>query len=146
MNIEETIEFVRSVHGGQLDRAGKEYWLHPVAVAVLLPEPTEEEVLIALLHDVVEDTSVTLEDLRSMGYSDAVVDAVSLLTRPRGTPYADWIGEIAASGNTQAIRVKIADNSHNLDPGRVAELPVDHRRRLVRRYIQSLVTLRRALP
>ena len=82
----ECLRFVEEVHHGQYDKLGVPYVLHPVAVAEHMT--TENEILVALLHDVVEDTSVTLDDLRDRGYSDEVVAAVDILTRRSGEPYS----------------------------------------------------------
>ena len=85
----ECLRFVEEVHHGQYDKLGVPYVLHPVAVAEHMT--TENEILVALLHDVVEDTSVTLDDLRDRGYSDEVVAAVDILTRRSGEPYSTYI-------------------------------------------------------
>lgn len=143
---EKTIEFIRRKHAGQVDKGGQPYHLHPMAVAELLPpESDEDEYLAALLHDVLEDTGVTESDLRDFGYSEKTIGIVKLLTRPSGVTYLDWIRQIAASGNQGAIRVKLADNAHNSDPKRIAQLPSEQRS-IVKRYEKSIRILRDALP
>ena len=107
--IVECLRFVEEVHHGQYDKLGVPYVLHPVAVAEQMT--TEKEILVALLHDVVEDTSVTLDDLRDRGYSDEVVAAVDILTRRSGEPYSTYIERV--STNELARRVKLADLRHN---------------------------------
>ena len=94
---------------------------------------TEKEILAALLHDVVEDTYVTLDDLRDRGYSDEVVAAVDILTRRSGEPYSIYIERV--STNELARRVKLADLRHNLQPDRVKLLGNDT---LVKRYEKAL--------
>lgn len=147
-DLNSTLNLVKSAFAGIKDKSGKEYYLHCVSVMNRLPnDATDDERMVALLHDIVEDTDVTLEDLRSLGYSSAVIDAVNLVTRPEGAgrkAYLDWIRDIAASGNRMAIRVKIADNEDNSDPARVDTLPEDFRS-IVRRYERSLAILRPAL-
>jgi hypothetical protein len=144
MIIEETIEFIKRAHAGQTDKGGNPYWLHPVSVMRRLGEDASEaEKLTALLHDVIEDTHYTAENLLSMGYPAEVVTAVVVLSRPEGPTYIDWIKSIAASGNRIAIRVKIADNEDNSDPARIAQLPPESRA-IVRRYERSLQILRAA--
>ncbi|MDF2572046.1 MAG: hypothetical protein K0R55_3650 [Sporomusa sp.] len=69
-------------HAGQVDKAGKPYLLHPIAVADMLK--AEEEKIVALLHDVVEDTSLTLIDLRNEGFPDRIVEAVDAITKRSG--------------------------------------------------------------
>jgi (p)ppGpp synthase/HD superfamily hydrolase len=143
--IEETIAFIRTAHEGQTDKAGAPYWRHPVSVMERLgPEASEDDKLAALLHDVMEDTHHSADDLRARGYSEAVIDTVRLLTKPKGVPYLDCIRAIAESGNVSAIRIKIADNEDNSDPARVALLPPEQRGGQ-ERYAKSLAILRAAL-
>ncbi len=79
---------------------------------------TEDETIVALLHDVVEDTPITLDDLRDKNYSDEIVVAIDALTRRTGETYSAYIERL--SNNKLARRVKIADLRHNLQPERVA--------------------------
>lgn len=143
--IEQTIDFIIAAHEGQTDKIGEPYWRHPVSVMERLgPAATNDEKLAALLHDIVEDTQHSLDDLRDLGYSEAVVEAVRILTKPHGIPYLECIRAIAASGNKIAIRVKIADNEDNSDPRRVSLLP--HKQRdFSQRYAESLKILRSAM-
>jgi len=126
-SVEETIDFIRAAHEGQVDKAGEPYWFHPVTVMSLLGTATVEEKIVALLHDVVEDTHVTMGELEGMGYSKTVLDAVTLLTRDRKTDHFDYIKKIAASGNTIAIRVKLADLRHNMSKTRPISENMMHR-------------------
>src|SRR5687767_1621927 len=71
--IPESIEFMRLAHGEQVDKGGNPYYLHPICVSMRLLHPTTEMRHASLLHDVVEDTSHTLEDLRAKGYSERVI-------------------------------------------------------------------------
>ena len=120
-----TIELMRQAHEGQLDKCGRPYDLHPLRVAMRLVHCTPEERHAALLHDVVEDTLVTLEHLREMGYSEAVLDLVNLLTRrkPEGESHNQYIERLVQSGNVQALRVKLADVYDNMSPARSRTLP-----------------------
>ena len=83
------LEIAEHAHAGQVDKGGTPYIEHPKHVAACMH--TEMETCAALLHDVVEDTSVTLDDLRGAGMPDAVVDAVALLTHDDDTPYLDYV-------------------------------------------------------
>ena len=117
--VEETLEFIKQAHEGQSYDHGP-YWKHCLGVMNLLGNVTDDEKLIALLHDTIEDTSVTAADLRTMGYNNHVVSTVELLSnnvsKPAGMTYLEWIEKvILASGNKSAIRVKIADNTFNRD-------------------------------
>jgi (p)ppGpp synthase/HD superfamily hydrolase len=146
-SIVETIEFIKAAFGNKTDKIGVPYWKHPVSVMNRLgPDASDDEKLVALLHDVIEDTHYTAADLLAMGYPANVVEAVVLLTKPDDDtrPYAVMIDELVATGNAMAMRVKIADNEDNLDPERVAKLPAD-KRHLSERYERSRAILRPAL-
>ncbi|MEZ2142224.1 GTP pyrophosphokinase [Bradyrhizobium sp. DN5] len=127
-SIEQTIAFIKSAHAGQVDKGGVEYWKHPVSVMNRLgPDASIECKLVALLHDVIEDTRYTAEDLLRLGYPHRVVDSVQRLSKPKGIPYLDCIKEIVRSGDRMAMAVKRADNQDNLDPARLAKLPPEKR-------------------
>ncbi len=100
-------------HAGQVDKAGDDYFSgHLTRVADA--GTYYIDVTVGLLHDIVEDTVVTLDDLQDLGFSVDIVSAVGTLTRARGVTYADFIKSIAASGDACAIRVKIADVQDHL--------------------------------
>ena len=119
-----TIEIMRKAHEGQIDKSGRPYYLHPLRVAMRLANCTAEERHAALLHDVVEDTLVTLDDLQAMGYSDEVIALVDLLTRrkPAGESHNQYIERLVKSGNAKALRVKLADLYDNMSPARTRNL------------------------
>lgn len=96
-------------HKGQRDKGGKPYILHPVFVSLHVKGTKRKQV--ALLHDVVEDTPVTLEMLAERGFSDDVIKAVDSITKRKGEPYLDYIERV--KGNSIACDVKIADLKHN---------------------------------
>jgi (p)ppGpp synthase/HD superfamily hydrolase len=146
--VESTIEFIKSAHAGQVDKAGVAYWHHPVSVMKRLGiDAPDDYKLAALLHDVIEDTKYGAADLRAMEYAERVVEAVLRLTKVEGIPYLENIKRIAASGDKIAIAVKIADNEDNLDPERIARLPANARviNLQIAKYQSSLEILRRAL-
>ena len=89
---------------------------------------------IAWLHDIVEDTSVTITELISLGYSTEVVEAVALLTKPKKMPYAEYIDALCASGNARALLVKLSDNADNTDPKRWLLLNPFRAHALTKRY------------
>jgi (p)ppGpp synthase/HD superfamily hydrolase len=121
----QSIEIMRRAHEGQLDKSGRPYYLHPLRVAMRLIHCTPAERHAALLHDVVEDTLVTLDDLRTMGYSEDVVALVDLLTRrlPAGESHKQYVDRILQSRSVQALRVKLADLYDNMSPARSRSLP-----------------------
>ena len=102
-----------NAHHGQLDKSGAPYIFHPVHLAEQMED--EFSCCAALLHDVVEDTEVTLEDLRK-DFPEEVVEAVRLLTHEEGVPDVEYLTAIKA--NPIALKVKLADNAHNADQSR----------------------------
>ena len=128
-DIGQSIEIMRQAHEGQIDKSGRPYYLHPLRVAMRLMQCTAAERHAALLHDVVEDTAVTLQDLREMGYEEDVLALVDLLTRrkPQGESHNAYVERIVQSRNPQALRVKLADLYDNLSPARSRSLPPEVR-------------------
>lgn len=102
-----------NAHAGQFDRGGKPYILHPLKVMHYLKSDDEELMCVALLHDVVEDTKTTWQDLKDIGCTDRVLNAVSALTKMPGQSYDDYKLEVFS--NEDAMRVKMADLRHNTD-------------------------------
>ena len=109
-----------SAHNGQLDKAGLPYIFHPYHLAEQMTD--EVSTCVALLHDVVEDNNVSLEDLKKE-FPTEVVDAVELLTHTKGMDYFDYLERIKV--NPIAKRVKLADIAHNSDETRYAGSPDD---------------------
>ena len=148
---DQTMALIMIAHKGQVDKGGVNYWHHPVAVRDLLPEEaTKEAQHAALLHDVLEDTPITLQDLRDAGYSEAIIDIVKLVSRtPEDGTYKEWIAKLANSGNRSAILVKIADITHNSDPNRLVNLSPEDRKNtesmIAKRYSWALKVLNEAL-
>ncbi|MDR1640310.1 MAG: GTP pyrophosphokinase [Clostridiales bacterium] len=100
-------------HKDQFDKSGIPYIYHPTHLAEQMQDSLSCEV--ALLHDVVEDTALTFEDLRAKGVSEDALAALALLTHEKGDGYMDYIRKIKESGNQVAIRVKLEDLKHNAD-------------------------------
>lgn len=117
LNIAQTLNFIKTAHGDQL--YGKlPYWTHPRAVAltgrkVFGKKFNSDAVKTAFLHDVVEDTNTSLDDLRKLEFSDQVIEAVGLLTKNKSLSYEQNIKNIINSGNPLAMMVKYADNYEN---------------------------------
>lgn len=117
LNIAKTLDFIKTAHGDQL-YGNLPYWTHPRAVAltgrkIFGKQFNSDAVKTAFLHDVVEDTNTSLDDLRKLDFSDQVIEAVRLLTKDRALSYEQNIKKIIASGNTLAMMVKYADNYEN---------------------------------
>ena len=98
-------------HKEQTDKSGIPYVFHPIHLAEQMGD--EDTAVVALLHDVVEDTDYTLEDLRAMGFNQNVIEAIRLMTHAEGVPYLDYVAKIKE--NPIARAVKLADLAHNSD-------------------------------
>lgn len=131
-DLEEAILIAVEAHRGQKDRAGAPYVLHPLRM--MLRVRTDAERMAAVLHDVVEDTAWTLDDLRARGFPAEVIEAIDRLTRRPGEPY-DAVVERAAA-HPVARRVKLADLEDNLDLRRLEEVSVEDLERLGR-YLRA---------
>jgi (p)ppGpp synthase/HD superfamily hydrolase len=142
----ETIELSQRAHAGQIDKCGRPYYLHPLRVAMRLARCTPAERHAALLHDVVEDTAVTLQDLAGMGYSDEILELVDLLTRRMAEreSHSRYIERLVSSGNVQALRVKLADVYDNMSLARTRDLPA-HQRGMKHRFARDAERLLAAL-
>ena len=116
--LQRAIEIAVEAHKGQPDKAGQPYILHPIRV--MLSVNTENERMAAVLHDVVEDTSWTLEELRSEGFPTPVIEAVEALTKRNGETRVEAARR--ARQNPIARVVKQADVSDNMDLSRILEL------------------------
>ena len=115
MTVEETLRIALEAHEGQKDLDGRPAVLHPVAVGLMGCNDAETKT--GFLHDVVEDSELTLDELRGRGVDEDVLAALQLLTHAKTEDYFDYVRRIAASGNTTAIHVKMNDLRHNLERG-----------------------------
>ena len=98
-------------HHGQTDKSGIPYIYHPIHLAEQMDD--EKSTCVALLHDVVEDTDITLSDLAEYGFDDEIIDALKLMTHNKSVPYMDYVRKIKK--NPIATKVKKADLAHNSD-------------------------------
>ena len=105
-------------HAGQVDKAGEDYFNHPKRVADNFYE--DDKVIVALLHDVIEDTDITLENLKKEGFSDEVLAALDAITKREGESYDQFIERVKE--NHIALKVKMADLRDNMDILRLPEL------------------------
>ena len=110
-DVNKALKLMYEKHKDQVDKQGIPYVFHPFIVANNME--TEEETIVALLHDIVEDTDMTLDDLQKLGFSDTVIEAIDTLTHKDNEEYSDYIKRI--SKNKLATKVKIADLHHNMD-------------------------------
>ena len=118
MLINKAIETAARAHDGQLDKAGKPYILHPLRVMMNV-EGGEMEQCAAVLHDVLEDSPLTAEDLAAEGFGVEIIEAVKLLTRTADEDYLEYVRRLKA--NPIAKAVKLADLTDNMDMSRIKE-------------------------
>ena len=109
--LEKAILLAVKAHQGQVDKAGAPYILHPLRVMLKLN--SETEMITGILHDVIEDTNWTLENLRQERFPEEIIEALDCLTRREGEDYQDFIKRVA--GNPLARNVKLADLEDNLN-------------------------------
>ena len=116
--LEKAIQIAVSAHQGQKDKAGAIYILHPLRL--MLRMETEEERVAAVLHDVIEDTSWTLTDLRKEGFSENVIKTVDYLSRRQSETFEEYIDRL--KNDPMARKIKIADLEDNMDLKRLGSL------------------------
>jgi (p)ppGpp synthase/HD superfamily hydrolase len=105
--------FATNKHSGQFDKGGNPYILHPLKVMYYLKSTDEELMCVALGHDILEDTDATFADLRAIGMSERVIEAINALTKKPGQSYEEYKGSVFS--NDDAMRVKLCDLRHNSD-------------------------------
>lgn len=115
---EKAYEIAKKAHLGQVDKAGEAYIKHPEKVASFVK--TDEEKAVAYLHDVIEDTELTLENLYEYDFSKEVIEAVDIITKKRGEDYQSYLNSVKK--NKLARAVKLADLRHNSDLTRLTKV------------------------
>ena len=123
-------------HKDQVDKTDMPYVFHPFHLAECMDD--EISTVCALLHDVIEDTDYTFDDLRGMGFPEEVIEALTLLTHDPAVPYMDYVKIIAT--NPTAKKVKIADLKHNSDLTRMNEID-EYAIRRTKKYKDGLAFL-----
>lgn len=120
-------------HKTQTDKSGMPYVFHPFHLAEQMHD--EDTTVVALLHDVIEDTDYTLDDLRELGFEDRVISAIALMTHDDAVPYMEYVAEIKK--NPIARAVKLADLRHNSDMTRLDTVsPWDEKR--AKKYAEAI--------
>lgn len=113
--LEQAIALAAQTHAGQKDKAGQPYILH--LLRVMMEVDTDEEQIVAVLHDILEDTDVKVSDLYRMNFTDEIVQAVITLTRNEKEDYFDFIDRV--SKNDLARKVKMVDLRDNMNWDRI---------------------------
>lgn len=138
LDIEIAISIALKAHKGQVDKGGNPYILHPIAVMNRVE--TIEEKIVAVLHDVVEDTEVTIDQLRETGFTDEILEAINLLTRAKEDSYEEFIDKTLK--NRIARNVKIADIKENMNLSRIQD-PSEQDYMRLEKYKRALERLER---
>lgn len=139
--LEKALEIALQAHRGQQDRYGEPYILHPLRVMARVH--TEEQKIVALLHDVIEDSAWTIEQLEQEGFVVEIFEAVQALTKQPGEDYMNYIRRTAVTN--LSLTVKMADLKDNMDLTRCKQLkPADLKRMekylKARQYLQKVLT------
>lgn len=132
-NLDKAISIAIKAHSGQLDKAGQPYILHPLRL--MLKFQSNDEMIVAILHDVVEDSSVTIEDLKDYGFSEVIIKSIDSLTKRSSENYDDFIRRV--SNNNLAKLIKVEDIRDNLDLTRL-ELITEKDLARVEKYHRAL--------
>lgn len=124
---------------GIYDKGGRPYILHCIHVMNKIRHLGDDYMMVAVMHDLIEDTDVTLADLKEWGFGQLVIDAIKAMTHLKGESYEDYIKRIKK--NKIAVQVKLADLKHNSDITRMKGLePKDFKR--LEKYSKAYAFLR----
>jgi (p)ppGpp synthase/HD superfamily hydrolase len=140
--VQDAVRIATDAHDGQIDKSGKPYIGHPARVMNRVDG--EYERMAAVLHDVIEDTPVTADQLRAAGCPERVVTAVIALSHRPGESQADYLARVAA--DPIAVAVKHADIADNMSPARFARLDAGTQARLRVKYDSALRLLAELVP
>lgn len=138
--LEDAIEEAVRAHCGQLDKAGRPYVLHPLRVMASFADADEPTQIVAVLHDVIEDTQATIEYLRGLGLAKEIAAAIDAITHRPGEPNDVYWSRVKS--NPLALRVKLADIDDNTLPWRLDQCDVATAERLTTKYAAARRALR----
>ena len=130
--IYKSLEIVTRIFNDKTDKGGFPYVIHLLKVYEGVSDYLEK--VCALLHDVVEDTDVTYEDLKEVGYNNDVIEILTILTKLKGEDYRIYIDRIINSNNIHAMYIKLSDLCHNMDLGRIKNPTTNDYERVSKRY------------
>ena len=139
--LNKAIEIANRAHMGQVDKAGEPYILHPLRV--MMTQVNEIERICAVLHDVIEDSNVTFDDLRGEGFSEEIIEVLNCITKRPGESYDDFIDRIL--DNETACRVKLADLCDNMNISRIKN-PTEKDKERIKKYRDAADKIADALP
>ncbi len=126
--LNKAIELAARAHEGLNDKCGEPYILHPLRVMLTCKDELSR--ICGVLHDIVEDTEITFDDLKSEGFSDEIIEILDCLTKRSGEKYEDYIGRVLT--NEIAMNIKLADLNDNMEPNRITCYDSDYEARFER--------------
>ena len=141
--VQEAFELVEDIFKDKTDKGGHPYINHLIRVSSKMQDKSKKT--IALLHDIIEDTDITKEDLIKKGFPTTIANAVYILSRQEGESYSNFINRIAESNNMSAIEVKLADLEDNMDINRISNPTEKDHDRVKKRYKPSYEKLQNTL-
>jgi len=136
VQLADAIALASALHSSQFDFSGEPYILHCIRIMMNFTDPVLRTV--AILHDVVEDTDITIENLRELGFSETVLTAVNTLTRVGSEPYENYIQRV--KNNALARAIKLADLKDNMDGTRLVVFG-DYETARMKKYLRALKEL-----
>ena len=135
-----TLELILKLFDDKTDKGGLPYFNH--LFKVYEGVSSYDEKIIALLHDVVEDTDITFDDLEDFGYNKEIIDALKYLTKKKGEYYPDYIERIINSNNKMVLNVKLSDLKHNMDITRIKNPTINDYERISKRYEPAYIKIK----
>ena len=132
--VDKTKIIIKRVFANKTDKAGKPYINHLTTVAEYFTSP--DEIVTALLHDIVEDTEITIEDLKRLNYNSKVIEAINLLTRKDET-YEEYVDNLVNSNSLIAKKVKMSDLLNNMNLNRLEKVEEKDFKRVKDKYIKT---------
>ena len=133
--IDKSLSLVVRLFKDKNDKGGIPYSIH--LLRVYAGVSTEIEKVCALLHDVIEDTDITYDDLQYLGYPKEVIDILTYLTKIKGEDYNNYIERIISSHNIHVLNIKLADLTHNMEVGRISNPTINDYERINKRYFPA---------
>ena len=127
-------------HRDQIDKGGNPYILHPLRVMLSMNNKSDR--ICALLHDVIEDSAMTFDDLRNYGFTEELLQTIDCLTKRVGESYESFLERVLT--DKRAIRIKIADIEDNMDLTRISNISEADLKR-VKKYERALSVLKNNL-
>lgn len=140
ISFEKAVKIAATLHEGQVDLDGKPYLLHPLAVALM--GENEEERIAGVLHDVVEDTPCSFDELERMGVNKVIIDTLEILTHDKSMAYEQYLQGVINSGNVTAINDKRNDLLHNISRN---DCTTEHKIKIKEKHTKALKLIEKAL-